>query len=40
MIPGESIIHHYAMETVKFGIILMIGAVVVGFIWYKWIKNR
>lgn len=40
MIAGESIIHHYCMATVKFGIVLMIGAVVIGYVWFKWIKNR
>jgi len=40
MIPDESIVHYYAMSTVKFGIVLMIIFVVVGFIWYKWVKNR
>lgn len=40
MMGGESIIHHYCIATVKLGIVLMVAGIVIGFIWYKWVRSR
>ena len=40
MIPGESILHYYCIATVKLSVVLMIAACVIGYIWYKWVRNR
>lgn len=40
MMAGESVIHYYCIATVKLGIVLMIGAAVIGYVWYKWVRSR
>jgi len=37
---GESVIHHYAMAIVHLGVVVIVGMVVIGVIWAKWVKNR
>jgi len=40
MYGGESIIHHYCMATVRLGLVLIVGGIVIAIVWAKWIKNR
>jgi len=40
MAPGESIIHYYAMAITRLGLVLIVGGIVIGWLWYKWVKSR
>lgn len=36
----HSIIYDYAWATIKLCAVLGVGAIVLGFVWVKWIKSR
>lgn len=40
MAAGESVIHYYAQATFRLCLVIGIGAVVIGYVWYKWVKGR
>jgi hypothetical protein len=37
---GHSVIYKYAWATIYFCGVVGVGAIIIGVVWAKWIKNR
>jgi len=40
MVDGHSIVYHYAIVTVKLGLVLLVGLVAIAIVWAYWVRNR